>query len=94
MLSQILITPISALTEGTRQVAAGDYTQKLEVTGRDEIGTLTKNFNHMARVLQLLLIASGPHPDSLQCGDVERKPAGELDACHVWHSGVFEKSAL
>lgn len=49
---------------------------------------------HMARVLQLLLIASGPHPDSLQCGDVERKPAGELDACHVWHSGVFEKSAL
>ncbi len=52
LLSQILITPISALTEGTRQVAAGDYTQKLEVTGRDEIGTLTKNFNHMARVLQ------------------------------------------
>ena len=52
LLSQILITPISALTEGTRQVAAGDYTQKLAVTGRDEIGTLTKNFNHMARVLQ------------------------------------------
>ena len=51
LLSQILITPISALTEGTRQVAAGDYTQKLEVTGRDEIGTLTKNFNHMARAL-------------------------------------------
>ena len=52
LLSQILITPIRALTEGTRQVAAGDFTQKLAVTGRDEIGTLTKNFNHMARVLQ------------------------------------------
>ncbi len=52
LLSQILITPISALTEGTRQVAAGDFSQKLEVTGRDEIGTLTRNFNHMARVLQ------------------------------------------
>lgn len=45
-------------------------------------------------VLQLVLITSGPHPDSLQCRDVERKPGEELDACHVWHSGVFEKSAL
>ncbi len=52
LLSQILITPIRALTEGTRQVAAGDYSQKLEVTSRDEIGTLTRNFNHMALVLQ------------------------------------------
>ena len=45
-------------------------------------------------VLQLVPFTSGPHPDSLQCGDLERKPAGELDACHVWHSGMFEKSAL
>ncbi len=52
LLAQILITPIRALTTGTRQVAAGDFSQKLEVTSRDEIGTLTKNFNHMALVLQ------------------------------------------
>ena len=52
LLSQILITPIRALTAGTRQVAAGDFSQKLEVTSRDEIGTLTRNFNHMALVLQ------------------------------------------
>ena len=52
LLSQILITPIHALTTGTRQVAAGDFSQKLEVTSRDEIGTLTRNFNHMALVLQ------------------------------------------
>ena len=52
LLSQILITPIRALTTGTRQVAAGDFTQKLEVTSRDEIGTLTRNFNHMSQVLQ------------------------------------------
>ena len=52
LLSQILITPIRAMTAGTRQVAAGDYGQKLEVTSRDEIGTLTRNFNHMAQVLQ------------------------------------------
>ena len=52
LLSQILITPIRALTTGTREIAAGDFSQKLEVTSRDEIGTLTKNFNYMAQVLQ------------------------------------------
>ncbi len=52
LLAQILITPIRALTAGTRQVAAGDFSQKLEVTSRDEIGTLTRNFNHMSQVLQ------------------------------------------
>ncbi len=52
LLSQILITPIRALTAGTRQVAAGDFSQKVDVTSRDEIGTLTRNFNHMSQVLQ------------------------------------------
>ena len=52
LLAQILITPIRALTLGTRQVAAGDFSQKLEVTSRDEIGVLTRNFNYMAQVLQ------------------------------------------
>ena len=52
LLSQILITPIRALTAGTRQVAAGELSQKLEVTSRDEIGILTRNFNHMSQVLQ------------------------------------------
>ncbi len=50
--SRILITPIRALTAGTRQVAAGDFSQKLTVVSRDEIGTLTRNFNHMSKVLQ------------------------------------------
>ena len=52
LLAQILIPPIRALTIGTRQVAAGDFSQKLEVTSRDEIGVLTRNFNYMSQVLQ------------------------------------------
>lgn len=52
LLSQILITPIRALTAGTRQVAAGEFAQALDVTSRDEIGLLTRNFNHMSQVLQ------------------------------------------
>ena len=55
LLSRILITPIRALTAGTRQVAAGDFSQKLTVVSRDEIGTLTRNFNYMSQVLQSTL---------------------------------------
>ena len=55
LLSRILINPIRALTAGTRQVAAGDFSQKLAVVSRDEIGTLTRNFNYMSQVLQSTL---------------------------------------
>ena len=54
-LSNILITPIRALTAGARQVAAGNFSQKLAVVSRDEIGTLTRNFNYMSQVLQTTL---------------------------------------
>lgn len=52
ILSQIIISPIEQLTRGTQLVAAGEFSKKLEVSSRDEIGTLTQNFNHMAQVLQ------------------------------------------
>ena len=52
LLARILITPIQALTVGTRQVAAGDFSQRVEVDGHDEIGVLARNFNHMAKVLE------------------------------------------
>ena len=52
LLSQILITPIRALTVGTKRVAAGDFANRVTVDSRDEIGDLTRNFNHMAKVLQ------------------------------------------
>ena len=52
VLAQIIIAPIERLTRGTQRVAAGDFSEKLEVSSQDEIGTLTQNFNHMAQVLQ------------------------------------------
>ena len=52
LLAQILITPIRALTAGTKQVAAGDFAERVSVDSMDEIGVLTQNFNHMAKVLQ------------------------------------------
>jgi two-component system sensor histidine kinase VicK len=52
LLSKTMITPIGRLTDGLKRVAAGDFSRKLEVTSRDEIGVLTESFNSMAQQLQ------------------------------------------
>ncbi len=57
LLSKTLITPIEKLTEGAERVADGDFSQKLEVASRDEIGVLTGTFNDMARQLRTTLEA-------------------------------------
>jgi len=57
LLSKTMTTPIERLTEGAKQVAAGDFGHKLEVSSRDEIGVLTENFNSMAKQLRDTLTA-------------------------------------
>jgi len=42
-----LTRPISALTRGVTRVAAGDLSEELPVRSRDEVGQLTRAFNHM-----------------------------------------------
>ncbi|WP_297716764.1 ATP-binding protein [Intestinimonas sp.] len=52
LLAKTMITPIERLTAGARRVASGDFSRKLEVASKDEIGVLTATFNSMARQLQ------------------------------------------
>lgn len=52
LLSKSMIVPIERLTDGAEHVAEGDFSRRLEVTSRDEIGVLTKTFNNMADVLR------------------------------------------
>ena len=42
------IQPLQALTDITRKVADGDWSQRAKVTGNDEIGVLAQSFNQMA----------------------------------------------
>ena len=51
LLSKTMVTPLQRLTDGLQEVAAGDFSKKLEVTSRDEIGQLTESFNSMAQQL-------------------------------------------
>ncbi|MGI6497880.1 MAG: ATP-binding protein [Oscillospiraceae bacterium] len=52
LLSKTMITPIERLTEAVENVASGDFSRKIQVASRDEIGILTGKFNHMAGVLR------------------------------------------
>ncbi|MBQ9973598.1 MAG: HAMP domain-containing protein [Oscillospiraceae bacterium] len=52
LLSKTMVTPIQRLTDGAERVAGGDFSDKLEVTSRDEIGVLTNTFNDMAQQLE------------------------------------------
>lgn len=51
----LTVRPINHLTEGVKRVAHGDYTpiehQSPSILGRDELATLTDEFNSMARAL-------------------------------------------
>ena len=52
LLSKTMIIPIQRLTEGAMRVAHGDFSRKIQVVSRDEIGVLTDTFNDMAGQLQ------------------------------------------
>jgi phosphoserine phosphatase RsbU/P len=43
--------PIVDLTEMTRRIAGGDFTQRIAISARNEIGTLAASFNEMTRRL-------------------------------------------
>ena len=52
LLSKTMITPIERLTNAAERVADGDFSRKIEVFSRDEIGILTSTFNDMANQLK------------------------------------------
>lgn len=45
--SKRLTRPVRALAEGVRAVTAGDYRQRVGVSGHDELAELSSTFNHM-----------------------------------------------
>lgn len=54
LVSARLTRPLRGLSEGVRAVTAGDYTQLVTVSGRDELAELSSTFNHMTvRLAQL-----------------------------------------
>ena len=51
-LSYVLTKPVRVLSSATREFALGNYEKRAAIRGRDEIGALAEDFNHMADALQ------------------------------------------
>jgi len=47
-LSRRILAPVEALTKAARHMEAGDLSQRVEITSKDEIGDLAQAFNSMA----------------------------------------------
>lgn len=52
LLARKITRPIKNLVEGTRRLSRGDFCYRIPVISGDEIGDLTRSFNHMAEELQ------------------------------------------
>ncbi|MDT8304538.1 MAG: ATP-binding protein [Anaerolineae bacterium] len=47
-----LVGPIQRMKVASQRIAAGEYGERIEVVGEDELGTLARSFNQMARQLE------------------------------------------
>ena len=52
ILARWLLTPVKALSAGSRQLASGDYKVRIDAGRRDELGQLAEDFNHLAAALE------------------------------------------
>ncbi len=50
-LSRAITTPITVLTEKAEDFADGKFDSNLEITSKDEIGTLMETFNYMGKIM-------------------------------------------
>jgi len=54
-LAGTITAPIVRITRHAKKIASGDFSQKITVKSKDEIGQLSYNFNHMAQELSSTL---------------------------------------
>jgi signal transduction histidine kinase len=52
VLTRKLLRPLSQITVISKQIASGNYSARVQLTSRDEVGQLAQSFNQMAESLQ------------------------------------------
>ena len=55
IISKTLLSPIKGMTTAAEAMADGDFSRKIKVESRDEIGILAKTFNDMAAQIETML---------------------------------------
>jgi len=77
LLSRIIVVPIRKLLAATEQIAAGDYTQTVQVPGSAEIAELAESFNAMRAALKTKREEAETHMKSLEMANCELQVARE-----------------
>jgi signal transduction histidine kinase len=54
LLTRKVLRPLSDIAQVSRKVAAGDYSDRVDVSSEDEVGHLARDFNRMADALEKL----------------------------------------
>ncbi len=65
-ISRHLLGPLDALSRETEAIAAGNFSRRVEVQGRDEIASLGEKFNAMAGHIEQLVNSLSSHRDRLE----------------------------
>lgn len=76
-LSRHLLGPLDALSRESEAIAAGNFSHRVEIRGRDEIAALGEKFNAMADKIQQLVGSLAAHRDRLE--DEVRARTAELE---------------
>lgn len=61
LLSSLLVRSINKVSKGAKRIAEGRYAERIEVPGKDEIGELAINFNHMADKIEEKMVELSNH---------------------------------
>ena len=87
--------PIRALAEKTREIANGNYQQRVEPTTHNEIGELAENFNSMSGAIERAIdqLKKAAHENNLLFINSVRMLAAAIDAKDPYTRGHSERVA-
>jgi two-component system NtrC family sensor kinase len=77
LLSRVLVKPLKELVQLTQKISEGDFSQKIEVTSKNEIGQLIFSFNRMIERLKENQENLDSHLKSLESANKKLKQAQE-----------------
>ena len=77
LLSRVLVTPLKELVQLTQKISEGDFSQKIEVHSKNEIGQLISSFNRMIDRLRENQQSLDDHLKSLESANRQLKQAQE-----------------
>ena len=87
--------PIRALAEKTREIATGNYQQRVELKTHNEIGELAENFNSMSTAIERAVdqLKKAAHENNLLFINSVRMLAAAIDAKDPYTRGHSERVA-